>query len=106
MLRITFELPHFQVNGDVKYTKSASIKGFTYFVFDHLSSCSEYTFQIDLIWIPKDFMSSEKILLATAEGGPFQTKPSANSSTLNLSTISIDSDSIQFQLTGNVPNRL
>ena len=88
------------MNDEVKTLKNKNLKDFKYLVFEGLNSCSEYTFQIDLIWIPN---SLEEVLLATAEGGPFQTKPSANSSTLNLSTTFIGSDSIHFKITCNIP---
>ena len=100
-MRITFKLPHFQVYGNVIDTKNRPLKGFYYFVFDGLSSCSEYTFQIDLILNPKASSFVEKVL-ATLEGGPFMSSPSTNSSLLKLKAISTDTNSIQFELTGKM----
>ena len=88
------------------YTKREPLKGFKPLMFDGLSSCSEYTVQIGLIWIPKVSISLPEKVLATLEGGPFMTKPSTNSSLLKLDTIFTDTNSIQFELTGNILNRL
>ena len=98
---ITFSLPHFQVNDVVIYTKRETLKAFNTAIFDGLSSCSEYTFQMDLILNPKASSFVEKVL-ATLEGGPFMSSPSTNSSLLKLEAISTDTNSIQFELTGKM----
>ena len=59
---ITFSLPHFQVNDVVIYTKRETLKAFNTAIFDGLSSCSEYTFQMDLILNPKASSFVEKVL--------------------------------------------
>ena len=90
----------------MKNLKTKNLKEFKYLAFEGLSSCSEYTFQLDLIWIPKASSSLDEEVLATLEGGPFMTRPSTSSSFLKLEAISTDTDSIQFELTGNISNRL
>ena len=90
------------MNDDLINKEAKMLKDFNYLVFEGLSSCTEYTFQMDLIWIPNASSAFVEKVLATLEGGPFMTRPSTNSSLLKLDTISTDTDSIHFELTGNI----
>ena len=79
-------------------TKISTVKDFHPSSFDNLSSCTEYIFQVNLLWNPPDGIESNSNVIASVTSDPFVTLPS--NATIQLKMIKSFQDSITFEVTG------
>ena len=97
--RFNFQSKGVVVNED---TKISTVKDFHPSSFDNLSSCTEYNFQVDLVWNPPDDgIKSNSNVIASATSNPFVTLPSTiANATIQMTMIESFQDSITFEVTG------